>query len=154
MKYKNSYYLRLFAILVAIAMFVAPSSVSAREVLSFENITAGADALSNPEADNAGLSSFAPMRITKTIETVEPEFPAAVSSGWPPQRELSIKDEIAANNKIPDLIWFRAAKFRSSEGLPPPIAPELEFTGYSRDFGYYVVQFDGETTEERKAEIL
>ncbi len=66
----------------------------------------------------------------------------------------SDKQEILANNRIAGLIWFKAAKFLWTEGLPPAIAPELESTDFDRDFGYYIVKFDGETTKERKQIIL
>ncbi|HHS49814.1 MAG TPA: hypothetical protein ENN07_01725 [candidate division Zixibacteria bacterium] len=52
-----------------------------------------------------------------------------------------------------DYMWFRWARFDDDAPLPPPIVPELEFEGFERDFGYYIVKFDGETTEERKQQI-
>ncbi|MGC9315577.1 MAG: S8 family serine peptidase, partial [bacterium] len=40
-----------------------------------------------------------------------------------------------------ELLNFSANPFLSSQGIPSPALPELEFTGFERDFGYYIVQF-------------
>ncbi|HDR91108.1 MAG TPA: hypothetical protein ENN75_02545, partial [candidate division Zixibacteria bacterium] len=41
-----------------------------------------------------------------------------------------------------ELLNFAANPFYSSQEIPPPAIPELEFTGFERDFGYYLVQFN------------
>ncbi len=41
-----------------------------------------------------------------------------------------------------ELLNFSANPFLSSQGIPSPALPELEFTGFEREFGYYIVQFN------------
>ncbi|MCK5833764.1 S8 family serine peptidase [bacterium] len=53
-----------------------------------------------------------------------------------------------------DNISFRYAKLGPSDPLPAPIVSELAADGFKRNFGYYIVKFDGETTEERKNRII
>jgi hypothetical protein len=39
------------------------------------------------------------------------------------------------------MLRFAANPFQSSQGIPASPIPELEFRGFERDFGYYIVQF-------------
>ncbi len=59
---------------------------------------------------------------------------------------------------IDDLIWFRNAIFRTTgksfDWIPEAIAPEFSFHGFSREFGYYIVQFDANAPSDCKDKIL
>lgn len=73
--------------------------------------------------------------------------------------EIALSSEVLANMasnilEKPDILWFKYGIFDVDDFDVNPIYPELKFKGFQMDFGYFIVQFDGETTEERKKAIL
>ncbi len=64
------------------------------------------------------------------------------------------RSETENNLSRSDMLWFRAGKYSSLDDVPNAIDEELSFDGFTRDYGYYIVKFTGNSQEGWKDKIL